>query len=86
MPMFDKKEKHIPAEQQQTTGPSPQPIPEGPILTALRRERIVVLVKLNATNKELSDLETKIAWFERNAKAETYFQEVGAILDSLRQS
>jgi hypothetical protein len=67
------------------------PVPEGPILRALRRERIELLVQSNALNRKLSAIETNIATMERNTDLERQIPEIAtmekvrAILDSLRE-
>jgi hypothetical protein len=62
----------------------PKPV-EGPILTALKHERLTCLGEMQKLNWKITELEAKVAWFERNPQAEVYFPQVAEILDSLRK-
>ena len=64
---------------------------EGPILLALRHERIDLLVQSNALNRKLSAVERNISLMERNTDLEQQIPEIAnfaavrAIWDSLRK-
>jgi len=56
----------------------------GPITQRLIDKQKLMLGVVDEMNREISQLDSEIAWWKRNQLAEQYFPKVAAILDSLR--